>query len=251
MRSLLSKSLLSLSVLALLAAGAVGKTITIAVSSPKKSGDDIINIQYKDSANHTRTLSVTTGDPSNKDDDLTKGMPESEMATKYAASINAAAHKKDPDHPPVTAVSLGNHVTIAGANGNTLDKLSISSNTGQYVRQFLSLDSGTLAGLRSNPMLFAMVEFSGGIAGRNLDGNPSLFSVGTERYVATVPAGDFTRIRDVALALVSDLEAHGIRATTTADGKIILVVLDPKVDVYISAGTDDRVANSKVELTTL
>lgn len=231
----------------------LAQTTTLAVKSPTKSGDDTINITYKDAQGVSHALPAPTGQPGNSSDDLTKGMSEVDKATRYAEAINdaaaaAAEANGTPGQPPVAASSLGSHVTVTGANGFTLDHVNVSSNTSQKVKGLATLTVGSFASLPGEPLLLGTVEFTDGIAGRTMDGEPSFVSVGTDRYVATLPTAPFTRLEDLTLALVDSLQANGVRATASADGLTILILLDADIDVWIEADTDDRVTNFELDV---
>ncbi|MBI4881425.1 MAG: hypothetical protein HY812_17450 [Planctomycetes bacterium] len=204
-------------------------------------GEDTIRITFKhdidgDGDYTTKQLTVKTGK-------VDKGTTAEKKAEKYAQVIEAAsaAFNEDGVSDPVSATSGSDSVTIS-TNSTKIEitDVDITEKTGQKVKiRGITDGSGVVLG----PTLIASVTLIGRISGYNFDGSMSYVSVETKRHTAQLQPARFSNLSELALALVNDLERHGIRATMdlqSPEHPRITIILDPERDEYIGAGSDDR-----------
>ncbi|MBI4878992.1 MAG: hypothetical protein HY812_04935 [Planctomycetes bacterium] len=220
------------------------KIAVLDVGAPGQTGQETITITYKDAADVTHSLDVTTAQAGAEDTPeqaAAKGaIKKGQTDDQKAAAIAKAISDKAGANGPVSAASFAGVVNIGCTGSNKLEKVVFNGgNTDERHKLTYTDTVSTVIDFPANEILIATVRLEGAIAGITVDGEPAMLEVGTDRHVATLSTASFTRLSDLALALVRELEAHGVRVSLFGRTEILILV-DPDVDNGVWVGDNDR-----------
>ncbi|MBI4879598.1 MAG: hypothetical protein HY812_08070 [Planctomycetes bacterium] len=220
-----------------------GAIATLDVGTPKSTGQESFDIKYKVSGSNVReTLPVTTPEKGENDTPaqaaargaIMKGQTDDQKAQAIAKDINDAAAAAG---KPVSAVAVEGAVVISVPGGTITDVNFSGSNTDE--KHKTTYTDLLAAALPQDPVLVATVSLEGAIAGVTMDGDPATVEVGTDRHTATFSTGSYTRLSDLTMDIVHELEAHGVRVLLLSRTQF-LILIDEDVDRGLLVGDDDR-----------
>lgn len=220
------------------------------VDQPKRDGTDTVEIDIKPpGTNNLETISV--------DVEIKKTDTPTQKAKKIADAIT-----NDPDNGgQVTASSIGDQISVVGANGNLVKKGRYSSKTKQRLNRLSkATDGDTLpdeeptekaAVVQIPPPTYspeARIYLYGFITGIDPSGNPAVVNAGTSAGTVTLNSQDYADVVSLSVDMVNSLNAMGISAILDPSN-IIVITLNGSDGSAVVFGTDDLALDIIAELT--
>lgn len=220
------------------------------------SGDEILSFTYKDASGARQTIQVETGKSgtANSSDDIEKGTTGPAKAARIALAINTKASElASPGGPnPFQAVAVGHSVNlITIAPNQDIRNLRITNNTRQRrdgVR--ISRDPASVSAVAPTPeqavLQQAHVIFTGGLAGKDDDGEDASVTLETNRLSVTLNTAGYQSVEGLCAAMVKALVAGGVSASLILP-TVIRVDLDAE-DGALMYGCTDVALQQQVSL---
>lgn len=242
-----------------LSAAAQNPVFNVDVDKPTKDGTDGVEITTTPAGNNNQSLGKV-------DVDIKKDDTAAEKAKKVADAINSDPDTKD----KVTAVSIGDQVSVVGKDGNKIKRIRYRSKTGQGRNK---VTKGTDGDVPNEPPAdeeepksttsedgqkiilpfflpfgFGVIQFTGEISGMGAEGmEMGTVTVGTYAGEVTFNTMDFPSVMELNVAIVDHLNAMGIDAYLDP-AMAIVIILGPADGNAVFFGTDDMTLDVWAEI---